>query len=86
MIFISAVAVSGLLALLAINTLLTQDAFRLSRLQTQATALNDQREAVMKKIATASSPGQLALRAKEQGMIPSQSPRFLTLTPSVGSK
>jgi hypothetical protein len=78
-IFLSSVAVIGLLLLLAINTMLAQDAFELSRLQTQATALNDQREAVMKKIATASSPGQLALRAKAQGMVSSQNPRFLTL-------
>ncbi len=76
---LSAIAVTGLLTLLAINTMLSQGAFELSKLQTQATALNDQREAVMKKIATASSPGQLALRAKAEGMIPSQSPRFLIL-------
>lgn len=89
-IFLSLVGVVGLLLLLAINTMLAQDAFELRRLQAQATTLSDQREAVMKKIADASSPEVLARRATTAGMVPSQSPRFLSLTPtelsSVGAK
>ena len=47
--FLSLVGVVGLLLLLALNTLLAQDAFELRRLQAQVTTLSDQREAVMKK-------------------------------------
>ncbi|MDP1720196.1 MAG: hypothetical protein Q8L08_04255 [Candidatus Nanopelagicaceae bacterium] len=89
-IFLSLVGVVGLLLLLTINTMLAQDAFELRRLQAQATTLSDQREAVMRKIATASSPEVLALRATAAGMVPSLSPRFLSLVPtelsSVGAK
>lgn len=80
--FLSSVGVLGLLLLLTLNTLLAQDAFELRRLQAQATTLSDQREAVMKKIATASSPEILARRAIAAGMVPSQSPRFLSLMPT----
>ena len=89
-IFLSLVGVVGLLLLLAINTMLAQDAFELRRLQAQATTLSDQREAVMKMIDVASSPEVLARRATAAGMVPSQSPRFLLLAPtelsSVGAK
>lgn len=89
-IFLSLVGIVGLLLLLGINTMLAQDAFELRRLQAQATTLGDQREAVMKKIADASSPEVLAKRAIAAGMVPSQSPRFLSLLPtdlsSVGAK
>ncbi len=81
--FLSLVGVVGLLLLLALNTLLAQDAFELRRLQAQVTTLSDQREAVMKKIANASSPEILAQRATSAGMVPSQSPRFLSLMPTV---
>lgn len=81
-IFLSLVGVVGLLLLLTINTMLAQDAFELRRLQTQATTLSDQREAVMRNIAIASSPEVLARRAIAAGMIPSLSPRFLSLTPN----
>ncbi|MBC7463300.1 MAG: hypothetical protein H7227_03455 [Actinobacteria bacterium] len=79
--FLISMAVAGLLALLAINTALSQGAFELTKLNSQATALNDEREAVMKKIAKASSPEVLAYRAKVAGMVSSQSPRFLVVGP-----
>jgi hypothetical protein len=78
-IFLSIIGGIGLLLLLAINTMLAQDAFELHRLQAQATTLSDQREAVMRQIDLASSPEILAARAIAQGMVPSLSPRFLTL-------
>lgn len=78
-IFLSCVGIVGLLLLLTINTMLAQDAFELRRLQAQATTLSDQREAVMRKIATASSPEVLARRATAAGMVASLSPRFLSL-------
>ncbi len=81
-IFLSIIGAIGLLMLLTINTMLAQDAFELHRLQAQATTLSDQREAVMRQIDAASSPEVLAARATAEGMIPSQSPRFLTLNTS----
>lgn len=81
-IFLSIIGAIGLLLLLTINTMLAQDAFELHRLQAQATMLSDQREAVMRQIDLASSPEVLAARAAAEGMIPSQSPRFLTLNSS----
>lgn len=80
--FLSIVGGVGLLVLLAINTMLAQDAFELHRLQAQATTLSDQREAVMRQIDLASSPEVLAARAIAQGMVASQSPRFLSLNSS----
>jgi len=77
--FLSAIGIIGLLMLLAINTMLAQDAFELHRLQAQATTLSDQREAVMRQIDFVSSPEELAARAAAEGMVPSQSPRFLSL-------
>jgi hypothetical protein len=81
-IFLSVIGGIGLLVLLTINTLLAQDAFELAHLQTRAMMLSDQREAVMRQIDQASSPEALATRAIAQGMVPSQSPRFLTLNSS----
>lgn len=81
-IFLSIIGAVGLLMLLAINTMLAQDAFELHRLQVQATTLSDQREALMRQIDLASSPEELAARATAEGMVPSQSPRFLSLNSS----
>jgi len=78
-IFLSIIGGIGLLMLLAINTMLAQDAFELHRLQAQATTLSDQREALMRQIDLASSPEVLAVRAVAEGMVPSQSPRFLSV-------
>ncbi len=81
-IFLSVIGGIGLLLLLTINTMLAQDAFELHRLQAQATTLSDQREAVIRQIDLASSPEELATRAIAEGMVPSQSPRFLSLNSS----
>lgn len=81
-IFLSLIGVVGLLVLLTINTMLAQDAFELHRLQAQAMTLSDQREAVMRQIDFASSPEELAARATAEGMVPSLSPRFLSLNSS----
>lgn len=82
-IFLSVIGAVGLLLLLTINTMLAQDAFELHRLQAQATTLGDQRQAIMTQIDLVSSPEELAARATALGMVPSQSPRFLTLTTPV---
>ncbi len=80
-IFLSVIAGIGLLALLAINTFLAQDAFELRKLQAQVQTLSDQRDAVLKQISDASSPEVLSVKAIKAGMVESQSPRFLSVGP-----
>jgi hypothetical protein len=77
--FLSAVAGIGLLILLAVNILLAQDAFTLSELKAEAKVVADQREAINRQIASASSPEALAAKAQALGMRPSNSPVFLNL-------
>jgi hypothetical protein len=81
--FLTIVTFVGLLALLGINTLLAQDAFKLSNLKLQSKTLADQREAVARQMDAISSPSALALAASRLGMKPSDSPVFLNLTPKV---
>jgi hypothetical protein len=77
--FLSAVAGIGLLILLAVSILLAQDAFTLSELKAEAKVVADQREAINRQIASASSPEALAAKAQALGMRPSNSPVFLNL-------
>jgi hypothetical protein len=78
-IFVSIVGVLGLLLLLLINTLLAQDAFKLSELKAEAKLVSDQREAIAREIDAISSPEALAKKAAELGMKPSKVPNFLDL-------
>lgn len=78
-VFVSIVGVLGLLLLLLINTLLAQDAFKLSELKAEAKLVSDQREAIAREIDAISSPEELAKKAAELGMKPSKVPNFLDL-------
>ena len=78
-IFVSAVGATGLLLLLAINTLLAQDAFALTNLKLEVKMVSDQREAIARQIDAQSSPEALARSATALGMRPSESPVFLNL-------
>lgn len=78
-IFVSAVGATGLLLLLAINTLLAQDAFALTHLKLEVKMVSDQREAIARQIDAQSSPEALARSATALGMKPSESPVFLNL-------
>ena len=77
---ISSIFITGLLALLIINTALAQDAFKLQQLKQQATVLADQREAILRQVAEKSSPENLAASASKLGMVASTNPRFLDLS------
>jgi hypothetical protein len=77
--FLTAIGALGLVALLFINTLLAQDAFKLSKLQLESRLLTDQREAYIRQLDRISSPMALAAAATEMGMKPSATPAFLTL-------
>jgi hypothetical protein len=77
--FLTGIGVLGLVSLLFINTLLAQDAFKLSKLQLEARLLTDQREAYIRQLDRISSPMALAAAATEMGMTPSGTPTFLNL-------
>ena len=77
--FLTGIGAIGLVALLFVNTLLAQDAFKLSKLQLQARLLTDQREAYIRQLDRISSPVALAAAATQMGMTPSATPTFLIL-------
>ena len=77
--FLTGIGALGLVALLFINTVLAQDAFKLSKLQLEARLLTDQREAYIRQLDRISSPMALAAAATEMGMKPSTNLAFLNL-------
>ena len=81
--FLTSIGALGLVSLLFINTLLAQDAFKLSKLQLEARLLTDQREAYIRQLDRISSPMALAAAATEMGMAPSATPKFLDLEKSI---
>ncbi len=81
--FVSIVSVIGFLALLGVNTLLAQDAFVLSELKYESKMIADQREAILRKMETYSSPQALANQAAALGMSPSEDPTFLDLSQEI---
>jgi hypothetical protein len=82
--FLTIVSLVGFLALLGINTLLAQDAFTLSNLKYEAKQVADQRDAINRLIDSHAAPEKLAAAALELGMLPSETPIFLDLTPAPG--
>lgn len=79
-ILLTAIFTVGLIFLLAINTALAQDAFKLSELKVQAQILRDEREAILRKVAEKSSPDKLAEKASNLGMVEISSPNFLDIS------
>jgi len=71
---------AGLLGLLLLNTTLAQGAFVAHDLQAQTTALADQEQALVQKVAEQESPTVLERRARAIGMVPSSTPVFLRLS------
>ena len=69
----------GLLALLLINTLLTQDAFVLQRLKHNVNITNDQSDAVLRQVARMSSPDDLSSEAIRLGMTSAANPKFINI-------
>jgi hypothetical protein len=82
--FLTIVSLAGFLALLGINTLLAQDAFTLSNLKYEAKQVADQRDAINRSIDSHAAPEKLAAAAMRLGMLPSETPIFLDLTPVTG--
>ena len=75
-----ALLLTGLLALLVLNTVLAQDAFRLHQLQLDGRALADREQALARQVSDLQSPHSLAARATALGMVPGGSPAFLRLS------
>jgi cell division protein FtsB len=69
----------GLLGLLALNTVLAQDAFRLHTLTQENKALVDQEQTLEREVETLRTPRNLAERARELGMVEAGAPAFLRL-------
>ena len=78
-VIISSIAVATFAGLLAINTLLTQDAITIQKLKLESLQLNEEREATIKALEEISNPASLAGAAAALGMRPSENPQFLDL-------
>ena len=70
----------GLLALLLLNTVLAQDAFRLHTLQVQGRVLADQEQGLQREVEQLQSPQSLAARATALNMVPGGPRAFLRLS------
>lgn len=78
-IVVVAMLAAGLLGLLALNTLLAQDAFHLHELQASGKALDEREQALEKEVEALQAPASLASRATALGMVPGGPPAFLRL-------
>jgi hypothetical protein len=74
------ILIAGLLGLLGINILLGNDAVRIRELKLEAIAINEEREAALREVATLSTSKALAERAISFGMVPSGTPEFLDIS------
>ncbi|MEO3783484.1 hypothetical protein ABGB12_09150 [Actinocorallia sp. B10E7] len=59
----------ALVSLLVLNTVLARDAYTLSALEGSERQLTQQKQALIEEIAREESPGRLALKARNQGMV-----------------
>lgn len=78
--FLTVVSALGFMVLLAVNTLLAQDAFTLSKLKIEVKNISDQRDAINRSIDSYAAPENLAAAAAALGMRASETPVFLDLT------
>ncbi|MGI5351888.1 septum formation initiator family protein [Streptomyces sp. CA-250714] len=77
---------SGLLALLLLNSALNKGSFQLERLEKETEELTDQQQALQQQVDGYAAPGELAERAREQGLVPSGNPVFLNPDGTVRGK
>jgi len=70
----------GLLGLLALNTALAQDAFRLHTLDKGGKVLTDRQQVLERQVEALRAPAGLAGRAAGLGMVPGGPPAFLRLS------
>ncbi|MFF5978450.1 septum formation initiator family protein [Streptomyces olindensis] len=73
----------GLIALLVLNSALSEGAFKLDDLQRETKNLTDEEQALQRDIDAYSAPEALQRRARELGMVPGGDPAFLAPDGSV---
>lgn len=76
----TALLIGGLLALLLLNTALSQGSFQLHDLQATSGELGDSQDALTQAVDAQRAPASLAARAVKLGMVPAGSPAFLRLS------
>jgi hypothetical protein len=69
----------GLICLLVLNTVLAAGAFQITSLQQSNAGLARQQQSLRQQIADSESPGTIARRAKQLGMVPVKTPLFVNL-------
>lgn len=70
---------AGLVGLLAVNTALAEDAFRVHELRQQNAAADDREQALQRQVEALRAPHALAARASALGLSPAAGPVFLRL-------
>ncbi|WBC17067.1 hypothetical protein O7600_09645 [Micromonospora sp. WMMA1998] len=71
--------VGGVLGILAINTKINENAFRLEKLQQQQAKLDVDEQQLNKEIAEQKDPGNLTANARKLGLVESEDPAYIRL-------
>ncbi len=71
--------IAGMIGILVINTSLAQGAFTISELQAEQATLTQQEQTLSEQVAGAAAPESLEQHARALGMVPSQTPVFLSV-------
>ncbi|MEV0003829.1 hypothetical protein AB0H28_16275 [Micromonospora sp. NPDC050980] len=71
--------VGGVLGILAVNTKINENAFRLERLQQQQAKLDVDEQELKKEIADQEAPGNLTANARKLGLVESGDPAYIRL-------
>ena len=74
------VVVGGLIALLVLNTVVSQDAFTVHELERRTAALREQEQQLRREVAALEAPAALAAQATKLGLVPAGDPVFLRLS------
>ncbi|MEU8070013.1 MULTISPECIES: hypothetical protein [unclassified Micromonospora] len=71
--------VGGVLGILAVNTKINENAFKLEKLQQQQNKLNVDEQELKKQIAEQKAPGNLTANARKLGLVESEDPAYIRL-------
>ena len=71
--------VGGVLGILAVNTKINENAFRLEKLQQQQARLDLEKQQLDKQIADAEAPGNLTAEARRLGLVEAGEPAYIRL-------
>jgi hypothetical protein len=78
--FVALVLLVGVIGLLVFNTHMQQASFKATALETRATALHAQEQALRMELDNLRDPQRVAQRARTLGMVPVANPAFLKLS------